>query len=90
MFWQNKKKFDFFDECRAILDFLRKWLLSKRDNTVACKVQTCQLLIKENLETHVVRFYFSIGGAMNTDFAIFVVHVVTTKDGRKKKNGRKL
>ena len=22
---------------------------------------------------------------MNTDFAIFVVHVVTTKDGRKKK-----
>ena len=53
-------------------------------------MQTCQLLIKENLETHVVRFYFSIGGAMNTDFAIFVVHVVTTKDGRKKKNGRKL
>ena len=62
-------------------------------------METCQLLIKENLETHgknleilqkVVRFYFSIGGAMNTDFALFVVHVVTTKDGRKKKNGRKL
>ena len=57
-------------------------------------MKTCQLLIKENLETHgknleilqkVVRFYFSIGGAMNTDFALFVVHVVTTKDGRKKK-----
>ena len=57
-------------------------------------METCQLLIKENLETHgknleilqkVVRFYFSIGGAMNTDFALFVVHVVTTKDGRKKK-----
>ena len=27
MFWQNKKKIRFFDECRAILDFLRKWLL---------------------------------------------------------------
>ena len=57
-------------------------------------MQTCQLLIKENLETDgknleilqkVVRLYFSIGGAMNTDFAIFVVHAVTTKDRRKKK-----
>ena len=52
-------------------------------------MQTCQLLIKENLKTHgknleilekVVRFYFSSGGAMNTDFALFVVHVVTTED----------
>ena len=62
-------------------------------------METCQLLIKENLETHgknleilqkVVRFYFSIGGAMNTDFALFVVHVVTTKDGRKKKKWTKI
>ena len=29
MFWQNKKKVRFFDECRAILDFLRKWLLNQ-------------------------------------------------------------
>ena len=52
-------------------------------------MQTCQLLIKENLETHgknleilqkVVRFNFSIGRAMNTDFALFVVYVVTTED----------
>jgi len=28
MFWQNKKKFDFFGECLSILDILRKWLLN--------------------------------------------------------------
>ena len=27
MFWLKNKKFDFFYECLAILDFLRKWLL---------------------------------------------------------------
>ena len=34
MFWQNNKEFDFFDECLAILDFLRKWLLI--DNINSC------------------------------------------------------
>ena len=27
MFWQNNKKNRLFDECLAILDFPRKWLL---------------------------------------------------------------
>ena len=27
MFWQNDKKTRFFDDCLAILHFLRKWLL---------------------------------------------------------------
>ena len=31
MFWPNKKKIRFFDECLAILDFLRKWLLKYKE-----------------------------------------------------------
>ena len=27
MFWENEKKIRFLDECLAILDFIRKWLL---------------------------------------------------------------
>ena len=35
MFWQNKKKIRFFDECRVILDFLRSWLLKLQQTVLS-------------------------------------------------------